>query len=129
MRLYDFNGTSYFSKIECREPPTGIIVTWSNKVIDQYGGIRPFINHMNAWMSNEENVWLHKCKLCPTQDIHHVYIVIAGKIRYRFFYGGFKHADDDIPWSRLILAGPIVRAPCKLFIKGFQGFRYTNTIF
>lgn len=140
MILYEFHG-SILTKRECNEPPAGIIVTWSKDMINDQGGLFKFIRYMN-WVIDREAegwTWLHKCRMCPQQDIFHVYVVLNGRIRYRFYYGGFEaggtiigKADgtqEEVTWSRIILAGPVVKAPGKFFIKGFQGFRYCNEIF
>lgn len=140
MILYEFKGST-FTKRPCKEPPAGIIVTWSKDMINSQGGLFKFIRYMNHVIDMQEEgwCWLHKCNLRPTQDIFHVYVVLNGRIRYRFYYGGFEKGaahigkadgrEENVEWSRIILAGPIVKAPGKFFIKGFQGIRYTNEVF
>lgn len=71
----------------------------------------------------------------PTKEVQYIYLVIGGRIRFRinFVMGkeGRQTFDDgrsmDGKW--IIGTGPLVRAPYKMPMKGFQGFRYTDKLF
>lgn len=117
------------------EPPIGIIITWSQKMIVSNGGLRNFVRHFQACCRDEESgTWLHKSKNRPQFDISLVYIIIGNRIRYKLYYGGYqtgptqvwRHDDTSriIDWPRMVLAGPFERAPRKIPMRGFQGFRY-----
>lgn len=123
--------------------PEGIAITWGQKMIEEKGGLLAFIRYFEKSMNNEEERWLQKCKNEPKQDILYVYIIVCNQVRYRLFYGGFArgktaiHNGDGhswsskevITWSRIIMAGPFVKAPYKIIRNGFQGFRYTTKLF
>ncbi len=119
--------------------PDGIAITWSKEMIEEgYGTLRRFIKHFLESVSDDDSWWLQKCKNKPAHDVAYVYIVYAGLIRYRVQYAGYEsgptvvyddHGPKTIEWSRIILTGPVVRAPYPIKQKGFQGFRYTTKLF
>lgn len=120
------------------EPPIAIAVTWGKDMIREKGGLLSFIRFFEQEMASEEDYWLQKCKNRPVHDIIHVYIVVCNQVRYKLIYGGYEQGEREvfngdglgeysstiINWPRLILAGPFVKAPYKIQMKGFQGFRY-----
>lgn len=120
------------------QPPIAIAVTWGKDLIAEKGGLLAFIRYFEKSMQDDENTWLQKCKNKPKQDIIHVYIVVCNQVRYKLFYGGHESGAAEIfngdgaswcsrniiSWPRLILAGPYTKAPFKIKMKGFQGFRY-----
>ncbi|SEV88703.1 hypothetical protein SAMN05428988_0135 [Chitinophaga sp. YR573] len=122
------------------QPPIGIMVTWGKDMIQEKGGLLAFIRYFEQTMKQEDALWLQKSKNCPTQDISYVYIIVCNQVRYRLFYGGYQSGETTIHngnghswssrqvirWPRLVLAGPIVKAPYKIRQKGFQGFRYVT---
>jgi hypothetical protein len=72
-----------------------------------------------------------------------VYIIVCGQVRYRLLYAGYAKGQTTIyngdghswsskqviTWPRVLMAGPFVKAPYKIPLKGFQGFRYTTKLF
>ncbi len=121
--------------------PEGIAITWSRDLILEKGGLLTFIRYFEKIMSSEEGIWLQKCKNAPLHDILYVYIIISGQVRYRLYYAGHQAGPTTIfepgkswagklvSWPRIILGGPFVKAPEKIYKKGFQGFRYTTKLF
>ena len=117
-----------------QQPPSGIVVTWGKDLIREKGGLLAFIRFFERAMANEEDIWLWKCKNRPTREIDHVYFVVCNQVRYKLYYGGYEAGGscdcydglhhEIITWPRLILAGPFVKAPRKIYMRGFQGFRY-----
>lgn len=122
-----------------KQQPIAIVVTWGKGLIQEKGGLLAFLRYFEKEMVAEDSIWLQKSKNKPLQDIDHVYIIVCNQVRYKLFYGGYESggATDAyngdgiswcsrtvITWPRLILAGPFVKAPGKIHMKGFQGFRY-----
>lgn len=120
------------------QPPIGIILTMGVQVIQANGGLRNFVQHFTQCCQDEDSgVWLQKSRACPTQDIAQVYIVCCNRVAWRVFYGGYCRDDDKtvfmlsgeerrFPWPHMMLAGPIEKAPRKISMRGFQGFRYIH---
>jgi hypothetical protein len=118
------------------QAPIGIIITMGKVVIDANGGLKDFIRHFtNCCKDEDSGYWLQKSRAAPTQDIAHVYIVLCNRVWARLYYGGYCPEHDKIvwmldgsrrlfPWPHMMLAGPIEKAPLKIPMRGFQGFRY-----
>lgn len=115
--------------------PIGIIITMGVEVIEANGGLGRFIRHLESCCRDENSGhWLHKSRNPPKQDIAQVYICILNQIRYRAFYGGYERGETavymldgerrKIVWPRILLGGPMEKAPDKITMRGFQGFRY-----
>jgi hypothetical protein len=121
------------------EQPDGIIITFGRDMINEQGGLLTFVRGFQRTMSDEDSYWMHKCRNRPQQEFDHIYIVICNRVRWRCFFGGYEtHATTgvtmdgkllDTPWPRIILAGPLIEAPEKIRMQGFQGFRYTQKLF
>lgn len=117
------------------QPPIAIVVTWGKEMIEANGGLLRFIRHLEHWTRDENSgFWYHKCKNRPQQEIAHVYVICCNRVAYRFYYGGHESGETivfkatgeyrSISWPRLVLAGPFEKAPHKIPMRGFQGFRY-----
>jgi len=115
------------------QPPIGIILTMGAQVIDANNGLLRFMRHFTSCLDNG-NYWLQKARMAPKEDIAQVYIVLQNRLWCRVFYGGYSREGTTVfmrtgeersfPWPHMILAGPIERAPKKIPMRGFQGFRY-----
>lgn len=116
------------------EPPIGILLTMGVQIITANGGLRSFVRHFNDCL-DEGDYWLQKSRACPTHDIAHVYIVLCNRIYGRVYFGGYckdvnktvfmrDGEERQFPWPHMILAGPLEKAPGKMPMRGFQGFRY-----
>jgi len=118
--------------------PIAIVVTWGKDMIKEKGGLLAFIRFFELNMNEDGDVWLQKSKNRPTQDILHVYVIVCNQVRYKLFYGGYQQGETEawngdgiswssssvIRWPRIIMAGPFEKAPRKIHMRGFQGFRY-----
>lgn len=117
------------------QPPIGILITMGKEVVDANGGLLRWTRHFESCLRDETSgYWLHKSRNGPTQDIATVYVIVANHVRYKVFYGGYERGETSvwmrsgeerlINWPRMILAGPFEKAPLKIPMRGFQGFRY-----
>lgn len=122
--------------------PEGIAVTWGRDMIQEKGGLLTFMRFFSDCMEEDGALWYQKCKNRPTQDkyLQYVYIIVSNRVYYRGYYGGYHTGPLEcylnswssrqvVTWPRIVIAGPIVKAPHKIYRKGFQGFRYTETLF
>lgn len=128
------------------ELPEGILITWSHNMMTRGGKVTPeaFRRYFEKVMANEDQTWLQKCKNEPRHPVAYVYIIIANKVEYRLFYAGFEKGaivlnkpigeapgdeEVEVDWNRLVLTGPVQKAPHEIVMRGFQGFRYTHKLF
>lgn len=120
--------------------PEGIVVTFGRDMMDEQGGPIEFLRNFEWVMSNEEDYWMHKMSNLPTfRDFTHVYIIVMNRLYGRCIFGGIDKGittayaangeSKRIDWNRIILAGPLEKAPFKRTLKGFQGFRYCTKLF
>lgn len=124
--------------------PEGIVITWSMDLINAKGGLMAFIRYFEKVMGEQcgDTLWLQKCNHKPKHDIIYVYIIVAGRLRYRLNYidfdtglvnvghGGASWSSSQVVnWSRITMAGPFVKNPHKRKLRGFQGFRYCTKLF
>lgn len=103
-------------------------------------GYRNWLKNIRYWLDDardEDALYYWRVGNQPTQKtLMYVYILIAGRIRYRGTYvetigpqtmnfGGRELFGKA--W--VCMTGPLVRAPFRIERKGFQGFRYTKKLF
>lgn len=115
------------------QPPIGILLTLGAQVIQANGGLRPFATHFTRCLEGG-GFWLQKARMAPKADIAQVYIILQNRVWCRVFYGGYSKEPTTVwmltgeerafPWPHMILGGPIEKAPEKMPMRGFQGFRY-----
>lgn len=123
------------------EAPDAIIVTLPVKFFQEYG-IREYLQDLINMNKADDYTWYRVMKNLPKQDVLYVYVVAFGRIHHRanlagFFRGeniSFKRPRDgtykDFPNANgIIMCGPVIRAPMRIKMQGFQGFRYSHTIF
>jgi hypothetical protein len=117
--------------------PEGIAITFGKEMLCDHGGIRVFLKSFVACLENED-CWIHFCKNKPVHDVLYVYIIISNRLAYRCqFVGltggggtGYKANGDETQMKPgIMLGGPLIRAPYRRKLKGFQGFRYTQKLF
>lgn len=119
------------------EPAIGIIITMGKEVLGANGGRQVWQRHFESCVRSEDSgFWLHKSRLAPLQDIHLVYVIAENVVGWRCFYGGHEAGPGHvwmrsgekrrIDWPRMILAGPVEKAPLEIPMRGFQGFRYVD---
>lgn len=120
--------------------PEGICVTWGKDLIIEKGGLLCFLRWFNDIMNDGESYWMNKCKNKPVHDVLYVYIIICNRVHYRCGYAGYETGEtsgfktswssrDIIGWPRIILAPPLIKAPYKIRLSGFRGFRYCTKLF
>jgi hypothetical protein len=120
--------------------PEGIAVTFGREMIAEKGGLLTFVRWFEGVFAFEDDYWMHKCKNKPQHDILYVYVIVCNRVHYRCMYGGYHPPGGtgqlmpgglcvDVNWPHIILAGPLVKSPTKIFRPGFQGFRYTTKLF
>lgn len=124
------------------EVSEGLIVTLPRAFFtEEKGAMRRFLSEIHQVNTIEDYYWYRVMKNLPKRDVLYVYLVINNFIKYRFTYGGIVR-DKDFAFHRMdgtfkefnkanaiILAGPVIKAPMKYPMRGFQGFRYTDKIF
>lgn len=108
--------------------PEGIVVTLGKVLIDNRGGLRKFVREFMMVMQDDNYIWCHWTRLKPKVECDHVYLVMAGRLWGRCYFGGYRESSGDYP-AYIVLAGPFERAPVKRELKGFRGFRYCTKLF
>lgn len=127
------------------EKPEGIIITVGAKMYGEHGyrrWLRNFLEAMEISSTNDDWFYWFRQGAQPKEafqdTLQYVYLCIGGKIRYRVFYAGSRgpgsmqfanHSTLMFGKAWILVAGPVERAPFKIEMKGFQGFRYTHKLF
>jgi len=120
------------------EPPDGIIITIPMKAIEEKGGYREFLEEFMVCMEDESShtsYWI-KAGNKPKHDVLDVYLCIGGKIRFKCTFVE-SHGAGEIELDRgkmygrgwIVCTGPVEKPPKPIYKQGFQGFRYTQTLF
>lgn len=124
------------------EQPEALIITVGAKMYGENGyrhWLKHFLEAMEPRHQTEMYYWFKQGNQ-PKNDksIRYVYLCIGGKIRYRVYYAG-SHGEGSIQFDNksepmygkawVLVAGPVERAPMKIEMKGFQGFRYSEVLF
>lgn len=117
---------------------TGIITCVPHKFLfDEYGA-RAFLDHFYYRLNRlDSNYFLFSLSAVPKINVIHFYLLIDGRIRFRanisqitgeeiitFADGRTIHGKA---WAEV--TGPVIRAPRRIEMKGFRGFRYTEELF
>lgn len=126
------------------QPPDGIVITISQKMIKEKGYRNWLRKFLQAMALHEEGLtyWMRQgAKPTKDKDLKYVYLCIGGKIRFRAYYGGSEGPSEKTfgTWGGgegatifarawVILSGPVERPPVPIPMKGFQGFRYTEKL-
>lgn len=116
------------------ERPSAIIVTFP-RIFFREVSLRQFVREF--CQMSESDVWFCKFAAIPRCEVIHCYIVIENRVRYRANLVGFDpggemiFADGRTATARawMLLCGPIVKAPYRISMRGFQGFRYSQLLF
>jgi hypothetical protein len=117
-----------------------IATNWGADLIKEGGGLLAFIRDFEESFKDEQCVWLNKCKNRPKHEgkIIYVYVIVCNQVRYRLQYAGYDTGITNVrngtvvksvTWPRILMVGPMVKAPHKIYFRGFQGFRYTTKLF
>lgn len=116
--------------------PIGIILTLGEPIIKANGGLLSFVKHFTSCLEGEDIQWLQKARAAPRIDISRVYCVLKNRVWCRVYYGGYSKEETTVwmrsgeerlfPYPHMILAGPLEKAPERIKMQGFQGFRYLH---
>lgn len=122
-----------------KERPTGIIRT---APFLQGGNTMPYrrmMQGLNALNEYDDALFYFGLAQKPVQDVLHFYILVAGRIIGRCNIATWlDHMPEDTEpcdpdnmpackhWA--VLTRPFVRPPHKIYMRGFQGFRYTGDL-
>lgn len=117
------------------ERPEGIIITISKQMLKEKGYRNWLRNFIDAMDKEDWTYWMRQGAQ-PKHTVIHVYLCIGGKIRFRANFvmtqgaGRKTFSDGSSLFGKawIILAGPVQRPPFTISMKGFQGFRYTKSL-
>jgi hypothetical protein len=113
----------------------GIIISISAKYLKERG-VRKWYEDFQQGITKENySYWMRLAQMPKFTDMLYVYLCIGNRIRYRTnlvgFYPGntmsFENGNTITAKVWCVIAGPLVKGNVKR--KGFQGFRYTETLF
>ncbi len=118
------------------EPPEGIIITISQKMIKEKGYKNWLFNYFDAMESDDYTYWM-RLGAQPKHNVVYVYLCIGGKVRFRSNFVcshgqarvTFIDGTEMTARAWIEMSGPLVRAPYEILMKGFRGFRYTHKLF
>lgn len=116
--------------------PDGIIITISQGMLREKGYKNWLRNFLDAMSKEDWTYWMRQGSK-PKYDFLYVYLNIGGKIRYRANFvstegpGEKTFSDGKRMYGKawIVMCGPVMKAPALHPMKGFRGFRYTETIF
>jgi hypothetical protein len=119
------------------ERPDGIIITISLAYLKERGYRTWLKDFMKAMETEDYTYWIRLAQLPKFPDLLYVYLLINGKIKYRtnlvgFYPNGTINCDDGRILTAKVwccVSGPLIKPRYPIFKKGFQGFRYTETLF
>lgn len=117
--------------------PDGIIITISAGMLKEKGyrnWLRNFLHAMNS------EGWIYSMRqgARPKHDILNVYLCIGGKVRFKAKFVGtssgtkqFNDGTEMFAKAWVELCGPLERPRRgqEPLMKGFRGFRYTESLF
>ncbi len=118
------------------ERPDGIILTISQAMLKEKG-LRNWLRNFHEAMEKEDWTYWFRTGNRPKHDVMYVYLCIGGYIRFRINFvsshgaGKMEFGNGEKLYGNawICTCGPLTRAPRRIPRKGFQGFRYTQTIF
>ncbi len=119
-----------------KDRPEAILKTMPQVAIWKEQHPREFLESMKR-VNEGKGYWLAPMPSVPKHEVLYFYFVIGGRVRYRlnlshYEPGGERTFDDGRKWTAAtwaILTGPVVKAPHKIPMRGFQGFRYSERLF
>lgn len=122
------------------EPPTGIIKTMPMKFFQEYPGSQDtFERDLESLNNTDYRYFIFNIAGRPKYEVLYFYLLYNGKIRYRanileykkYTDGKVLLGDGRTLYGKLFIhvSAPIIKCTEDILMKGFQGFRYTNTLF
>lgn len=124
-------------------PPEAILLTLPVSFFKDRGmSCAEFQPYFERLMRHEDSLWNFKLTNLPTLDVTWAYLVFDGFVQYRLilvqYERNVKKVFKDSPdggarvfdaCNWVILAGPAIKAPIEIPMRGFQGFRYSKQLF
>lgn len=102
--------------------PEGIAITFGKGHMKKAGGTHKFLKRLESTI--DDHVWNYTLSALPKIDVLHVYFICCGRLYGRVNYLG--HGE----WPLTIeFIGPLEKPSKKIYLKGFQGFRYCTRLF
>ena len=129
-----FEGRRGSSRRGDDNPTTGIIRTLpSLYATHKNPGYEGLMRSIAKCERDESATFFIALGVVPTREVLHLYLCLAGEIKYRFTLAGFSPGTDAECWDQSIpqpkiwavCTGPIEKPPQPMPYKGFQGFKYT----
>src|SRR5436190_13686754 len=102
--------------------PEGIAITFGKGHMKKAGGTHKFLARLESTI--EEYIWIYTLSALPKHNVIHVYFICCGRLYARANYLG--HGDKP---GTIEFIGPLEKPGRKIYMKGFQGFRYTTKLF
>lgn len=140
MKLYVFDDSGTFRKVENGGKPYAIALTVPVRFFEDYSGGLAQFQYIMGILEEAGMTWHNTISAKPKMDVDYCYLVYDGKVQLKLLILGFETGksrtfiEEDIErffpnknWVNLI--GPVDKAPRDYYMKGFQGFRYTDFIF
>lgn len=141
MKLYVFGEDGTFEKVENGGKPAGVLLTMPKAFFEHYPGGEERMLEWFKQMNKHDGLWWNQTIAnVPTLDVEFAYLVYGGKVQYRltidkyernvtkeFTDKGTTRIFEKRNWA--ILTGPVEKADKDYWMRGFQGFRYTDFIF
>ena len=118
-------------------PPSGIIRTLPSLWADPGNpGYRALLEAIKDCERNEAAHFRIALDRKPKFELLHLYLLVGGEINYRFVFVGCEPGsaaecwDPSYPRPKFwaVCTGPVERPPEPIRQRGFQGFRYTDTL-
>jgi hypothetical protein len=101
-------------------------------------GMRHFLRDFYfAPNDDPRNCFLFTLSGMPKYEVLHFYLVVGGRVRFRTNIAKFE-GERTLAFANhrsihgnawVWCCAPVVRAPFKIEMKGFRGFRYTEDLF
>jgi hypothetical protein len=123
--------------------PDGIVLTMPVAFFeDRKTDTVKFTKLFERYMREEDALWNYRLTNLPKLDVIYVYLIWDKKVQFRVNLVCYERnktkSFHDAPDKKVrhfpnanwvILAGPAVRPPKDIPMKGFQGFRYCTKLF
>jgi len=123
--------------LPCTVQYTDIIKTMPQQFFtDIPGGFKEWEKHIFEMNECDDRYCFFNLSGQPKYDILYFYLLTGGKIIWRANIIGYEGArayrcwDGNVRTGRcwVQIAAPVVRPPHPIEMKGFQGFRYTESL-
>jgi hypothetical protein len=118
-------------------PPDAIIITISAAMLKEKGLRNWLRNFLDAMARENHTYWFRLGSVPRFDELLYVYLCIGGYVKYRCFFAGthpagwmtFQDGKQLYGKAWVYACGPVRKAPERIPMKGFRGFRYTHKLF